>query len=454
MIQPAVPSLSVALGLPVEPAQPPLGGGSKDTDFRSFLNPAADQPDARQPDPSRIAPGASAPGGPATPPAEPGKILPLGLPVALSVQPGPTPIEPVPVLPTIQVPPPAKPSRKTNLAPVSEVLPPEAKLQAPPELEPASPAGTGDPIPVSEVLSPAAKPMPAALPGAVIPPDLPVEPAPAAPHLSGTGQPAPQRRSGMLHRSIPDLPTVASPQAHARNAAHRADAGPAAVPATSTVQSVPSQPASPHAPRPDEIRLELGLPRRFAATTPIRDEPRSATPVHDFARPDAGLAQPVQVAPSLAPPPTPVGLTAAPRPQDFSALVERIVAAREAAAPQAVSITLAHQEFGPVRLNFQAEDAGLAVSMTSPDPDFARAAAAAPAPVLAVPASDPSNLGRSDGAAPQSGSQFSAHGGQAQAQSQGGTSGQSRRDAQGQSPAQPAPRGEPQLPAARGGVFA
>ena len=49
----------------------------------------------------------------------------------------------------------------------------------------------------------------------------------------------------------------------------------------------------------------------------------------------------------------------------------------EALAPQAVSITLAHQEFGAVRLQFRSEDTGLSVAMTSADPDFARAAALA-----------------------------------------------------------------------------
>lgn len=102
------------------------------------------------------------------------------------------------------------------------------------------------------------------------------------------------------------------------------------------------------------------------------------------------------------------------RPQDFSALIDRLTAAREAMVPQTVAVTVAHQDFGPVRLRFRSEDAGLSVAMTSADPGFARAAAAAPLPVLPASAADQS------GVTPQRGESGQAH---------TGNSGSSGRDA-------------------------
>ena len=80
--------------------------------------------------------------------------------------------------------------------------------------------------------------------------------------------------------------------------------------------------------------------------------------------------------------------------QDIAALVERLVEARNAAAPQAVEATITHGEFGRVGLRF-AQDAGaLSVAMTSADPGFAPA-------VQAAAASVPSGLMQDTGSAPQ-----------------------------------------------------
>jgi hypothetical protein len=63
---------------------------------------------------------------------------------------------------------------------------------------------------------------------------------------------------------------------------------------------------------------------------------------------------------------------------DFAALVDSVARAREAGAgAQGVSASVTHAEFGKVSLRFQSEDAGLSVSMMSPDPGFAPAVAAA-----------------------------------------------------------------------------
>lgn len=64
-------------------------------------------------------------------------------------------------------------------------------------------------------------------------------------------------------------------------------------------------------------------------------------------------------------------------PQDFSTLVDRLVAARDAAQGDVVRVALPHAEFGRVALHFRNDDAGLSVTMTSADPGFARAVTAA-----------------------------------------------------------------------------
>lgn len=68
-------------------------------------------------------------------------------------------------------------------------------------------------------------------------------------------------------------------------------------------------------------------------------------------------------------------------PTDFSTLVDRLVAAREAAqgslGAQAVHAALAHAEFGKVSLRFEQQDGALNVAMASADPDFARSVLAA-----------------------------------------------------------------------------
>ncbi len=83
-----------------------------------------------------------------------------------------------------------------------------------------------------------------------------------------------------------------------------------------------------------------------------------------------------QSAGPTAAPATPSTTAPTPAPQDFAALIDRIVAAREASgAPVAVAVR--HAEFGAVNLRFEQAESGISVLATSPDPDFARAAAAA-----------------------------------------------------------------------------
>lgn len=66
---------------------------------------------------------------------------------------------------------------------------------------------------------------------------------------------------------------------------------------------------------------------------------------------------------------------------DFAALVDRLIAARDASrptgGPQRVNVAVNHADFGPVSLSFHHDAGGLTVSVASPDPDFARAVQAA-----------------------------------------------------------------------------
>lgn len=90
-------------------------------------------------------------------------------------------------------------------------------------------------------------------------------------------------------------------------------------------------------------------------------------------------------------------------PQDFSALVDRLVEAREAAGGQTVKAAFQHDEFGKISIQFRAETSRLGVTMTSADPDFAPAAQAA-AVVAQAQASSP------QGDATQNGTRHDAHG--------------------------------------------
>lgn len=73
--------------------------------------------------------------------------------------------------------------------------------------------------------------------------------------------------------------------------------------------------------------------------------------------------------------PTPQA-TARPERIDFATLVDSIARAREEGAGNAVSVAVAHADFGKVSLRFENGDNGLSVSMASADPGFARAVAA------------------------------------------------------------------------------
>lgn len=105
------------------------------------------------------------------------------------------------------------------------------------------------------------------------------------------------------------------------------------------------------------------------------------------------------------------------QPLDFAALIDRIESAREAGGNAPVTFSLRHEDFGPVSLRVEAEAGKLSVDLSSPDPDFARAVAAA------QPAA--SDAPRNDTAKPDSGRSDNARG-EASARGQDAPSGNAR----------------------------
>lgn len=116
------------------------------------------------------------------------------------------------------------------------------------------------------------------------------------------------------------------------------------------------------------------------------DGPGSAAPLFRD-----GPPAPLQLYPAL--------ITAGPealRGQDFAALVDRLVQAREAAGTQPVQLALAHAEFGRVSLRFDTDESGLNVSLSSADPSFVRAVTAALPPASPSDASAQRSEARSE----------------------------------------------------------
>lgn len=151
---------------------------------------------------------------------------------------------------------------------------------------------------------------------------------------------------------------------------------------------------------------------------------------------------------------------AEPARQDFAALVERLVEARNAGAAQSTQASVQHAEFGQVSLKFQQDGGDLSVSMSSADPDFAIAAQAAmPADRQAFNANadaqprqsqSQSQAGTSSNSQQQASAQRDAAGTDQQGRGNRGGRGSHPND-----PANPSPRwGERDQSQRRGGIFA
>lgn len=143
----------------------------------------------------------------------------------------------------------------------------------------------------------------------------------------------------------------------------------------------------PRLPGQSEPRLRVALPT--ARSAKVASEP-AAAPV--AITPGVEMLQPAMLpAAALAPSAAQPALSAAPqlaeggpRPHDFTALVDRLVAARDTLQPQSASLAVQHADFGQISLRLRHDGDALSVALASADPDFARAVAAAPAPLVPV----------------------------------------------------------------------
>ena len=247
-------------------------------------------------------------------------------------------------------------------------------------------------------------------------------PAPAPlPTLAPAAPPAPFLSPGLTVRAAPvpsDIPDRRTAAIAPHNAAHPAllvPAAPAPPPpglaaiakaAVALPEAAATMPAAPERGDPQRavlpIRIELAAAapasapapksgRASHAAAPVLLEPASP-PMAGPLAPGLTAAASIMPAPSAMPAAGPGAMpAAADRPLDFTAVLDRLIAAREAVQPQPAALTVAHSEFGPVRLHFAQDERGLAVTLASADPDFARAVAAAAPPV------SPANTAQSAG---------------------------------------------------------
>lgn len=111
------------------------------------------------------------------------------------------------------------------------------------------------------------------------------------------------------------------------------------------------------------------------------------------------------------------------RPQEFSALVDRLVEARESARSGSVNLSVMHSDFGEVSLRFNHDNGNLSVAMASRDPDFARAVTAATPADGSQTGETPFHGGRREEGA---GASSSRSDGSANASTQGERDGQGR----------------------------
>jgi hypothetical protein len=376
------PSLSVLSLIPAagDMPMPALPEGAELANFGALLA-------------QTIAPAAAPIGGEATPlpqttiPAAPlpeaaigGKELPVGLPLAVPVM----DLEPsvAKLKPGTDFPDPADlPSAKSGIP----VQPFDDKGKDPvlpdPDTLPKVQPGTVAPIVIELV---PAQPLPAAptlAPVQSVPAALSTEPDQPEPEALPRRGPAPQPAAAALEQAAPRA-------AFLRQVFPARRGGELGAPlAPQVAQPVTPQPAAAQpitsAPQPiAQVRIEVTPAVPVMRALP-KEEVRPATSVLPTDLPATPVSTTAPVASTAPAPLTPQPMPLADRPQDFSALIDRLVAAREAAGPQAVAVSVAHSDFGQVHLRFRQDDTGLSVAMASADPAFARAASALP-PILPV----------------------------------------------------------------------
>lgn len=376
------PSLSVLSLIPAagDMPMPALPEGAELPDFGALLAQSSALAAAPVSNEATTLPQAAIPTDPLAEPAMPGNPLPPVLPFAVPVMEpehpasklkaaAPDPADLPPVVPL--------PLAKTGIPVQSRDDKGKGKELPDTDTPPKSDPGAVVPI-LSDSAPIEQQPVAAAF--------VPVQPMPVA----VSAEPDQSEAEAPPHRGSSPQPVApaldhAAPQAASLRQAFpaRSEAEQAAPLASQAAQSTTPAPAAA-APQPiAQVRIELA-PAVPVMRALAKDEPSlaSAAPLPEL--PIASVTTGTPTAAATAPVPLahqPMPL--ADRPQDFSALIDRLVAAREAAGPQAVAVSVAHADFGQVHLRFRQDEAGLSVAMASADPAFARAASAMP-PVLPI----------------------------------------------------------------------
>lgn len=198
---------------------------------------------------------------------------------------------------------------------------------------------------------------------------LPVS-APASPPTTASTMPAP--------RTL--FAAAALPEASASVIVPAQVSPPAEVASASTAAAAPSTWMPPRTVRVSEA--EGTAPKSGQTTTAMPAEASSLNP-----------PLPATTAPAIMPElrisaPAPASATplpaSAPPAHDFAALVDRIAEARETGAGNMVRTTIRHADFGPVALQFRADEGLTSVTFASSDPAFAPAVQAAAASAMSA----------------------------------------------------------------------
>ncbi|MFA7585713.1 MAG: hypothetical protein WCY11_05880 [Novosphingobium sp.] len=301
-----------------------------------------------------------------------------------------------------------------------------------------------DAIPVSESEKPTASELPE--PAAVEADGQPVVTYPMLQLLAAQSAPAASRSLAEAPATRTDIPRgkpAATPTTLAAGTAGAAQAGLTLAAIGAGQQALET---------PIDKAVANAVPREALASISPEAAPEMAT---------VTLIEPTGSAPGVAAPLAPAASSpaSAPRPHDFTTLVDRLVEARDTAlaaqAPQTVHAAIRHAEFGTVSLRFETSGEGLAVAMSSADPDFSRSVQAAASAQMLGSDNRDGNAGQSQGQLPGQNAAQS----QGYAQSQGQAQSQTRRaeqagNADGPAPANPSRPDDEPAHSRRTGLFA
>ena len=323
---------------------------------------------------------------------------------------------------------PAEPSAKTaadtpdaEAAALVLALPGGAPLLTP-ATAPSTPAASGPAAPATA----RSRPQPADSAPIATPVAAPI----ASPIASGAAQMAHPAAFAAASLMLEHDATPPTPESASGNAVPDSAVQTAARAQPSTLAALTGMP-EPERPAARKLRTEIETTR----TAPL-PEPNI------FGGPP--LAQQTPAQPSFAPGPE---AAAGPQPLSFDQLVDSIARARDGAEQGGpVAVAMRHAEFGRISLRIESDGAGLAVAMTSQDPTFAPAVAAAHAAAANIEATRTPQITHAAEAS-ETASRDSA---------QGHASGQSgQRHEAPRAPPRSAPRGEASAASARrDGIFA